>query len=193
MNASLSIVFIALYKLNNPKINIEVIIGSLLILWSIMDSTIFTKTLLDYSLMIVYGSMLLLKQIRKRSNKIIIISAIVLLSMMGFIVSKQQIVELCKSLMLISVMSLVHYNIYYNSYKEKPDIKAKYKLTDQEFKLINIFLDLCQTDPSNKAIAEKMFISESHIKALLNSIYEKFDIQKGGNKKTVLIFKLRDF
>ncbi len=194
MNGVLGSIFIVLYKVNPTKINIELVIGLILILWSLMCITIYSVSLLDYILMIVYGTMLLIKNNKDNIKvRIVIYSIVGLMCMLSFIFTDTLIIDVFKNLMLMSIMVLVHYNIYYNSYKEKPDIKAKYKLTDQEYKLINIFLDLCQTDPSNKAIAEKMFISESHIKTLFNSIYDKFDIKKGGNKKTVLIFKLKGF
>ncbi|MCP4988503.1 MAG: hypothetical protein GY928_21365 [Colwellia sp.] len=194
INSILAIPFFVLYKLNPIKIKLDIVIAIMYILWALSEMLIFKEKLIDYSIMMVYGFMLILKNLELKLKSILMLGAgLFALSMISLMVADVTIVDTAKNFLLITMLSILHYYFYDNSYKEKPDIKKKYRLTDQEFKLINIFLDLCQTDPSNKAIAEKMFISESHIKALLNSIYEKFDIQKGGNKKTVLIFKLRDF
>ncbi len=194
MNIVLSSIFIALYKINNTKINIEIVIGILLISWSVLCLNLYPVTLMDYVLMIVYGTMLLIKNsYGSRNKQIIIYVSVCILCMSTFIYTDNALVDVFKTILLMCIMALVHYHIYYNSYKEKPDIKKKYNLTDFEYKLIKVFVSLCETDPSNKAIAKKMNKSESHIKNTLNLIYDKFKIGLSGNKRTVLIFKLRDF
>ncbi len=54
-------------------------------------------------------------------------------------------------------------------------------------KIIKAILD---PNPSNSRIADDLYMSVSDVKLKLGNIYTKFNIEKGGSKKTELVTKL---
>jgi hypothetical protein len=193
INTILAIPFFILYKINPVKIKLDIIIAIMYILWALSEMLIFKEKLIDYSIMMVYGFTLILKNLKLNLKSILMLgSGLFAMSIISLMVADVTAVDTAKNFLLITMLSLLHYYFYHNSYKEKLDIKKKYNLTDYELKLINVFLDLCSSDPSYKILADKTHSTETNIKAQFKVIFEKFDIKKGGNKKTVLMYLLKD-
>ncbi len=192
INLCLSLPFIVMYKLE-CKLKIELIIASLLYCWVIFRVCKYQETVLNYSIALIYSSMLIVKISRNKIlSSIMVLLVIFSLSTLGILVSKDIPTEITKNILLIILMGIIHYKMYYSSYKETPDIKKLYNLT----KLDMIILDaLFLPDPCLKTIQDHVLSKDKHcsntyVKDRLQQLYKIFDVAKGGSRKTELLGKI---
>lgn len=177
-----ALIFLFIYKLK--KENIELVYGVFSLLYCIFLLFVEKVHVVEYSMVLVYGSFLILKHTKiKIVPTIFMITFVFSVIVCNMILIGGNIARLSGSIMFITTMGLIHYVIYYNEYKTEP----KHDFTDKEVLIIK---ELFEEDPSNKNIANKLNISEASVKADLGRIYAKMGINYGGGKKTELAVKL---
>lgn len=169
-------------------IKLEVVIALFLYAWSVYAIMLYTHDTVTYCISFAYSIMVFLKNLKVKPIIVIGFSIFqVTLTAAVFMVKSENTDKLFYCLFLTSFLCLLHYYIYYDEYKIETQVKDKYQLTKQEISIIN---EVLKPNPGNKRIASDLCMSEENVKRILGNIYIKFDILKGGSKKTELVAKL---
>ncbi len=191
INSILAAISFLLYKIDKIKIELEIPV--LLLLWATYKIIFESYEITDYNIMISISIMILLKHLRIRIIYIISISLfLVVLSTCSMMINEGNVARVINQLLLITVTCFLFYFIFYNEYKEIPDIKKLYNLT----KLDMIILDsLFLPDPCLKTIQDYVLSKDKHcsntyVKDRLQQLYKIFDVAKGGSRKTELLGKI---
>lgn len=187
INTVLAVLFFIPYKLKVK--NLEIVYGSILLLWVVFSIFTTSGNIVDYSILVTYCIMLIIKNTKIKRFPIIIISLSLLLALIiDMTINDGHVVRMVNNLLLISIMCLIHYYIYYKEYvEEKPDLKQKYFLNKKELEVIELIVN---QNPSNKEMADILGKKPATINKQLNDIYDKLDLPNSGNRKVDLVLHL---
>ncbi len=186
MNTVLSVVFLAMYKMQRIKIEVEISI--LLLICIVIKLTSEYVDMTEMSLLITYTMMLIVKQTKiKPIMLIVLIFGVFTIGVVSMILSHGNIALLSKQVLLVCVMSFIHYSIYYKDFKTKIDLKTKYNLEEWHIETIDLIV---KDNPTVSEMTEELNQSISTVNSYLKTIYDKMGIPEGGNRKAGLILKL---
>ncbi|MCP4267580.1 MAG: hypothetical protein GY777_18785 [Candidatus Brocadiaceae bacterium] len=186
INSVLCVFFLIPYIMNLK--NIEIFYGVILLSWVVFSLIIGSGNIVDYSILTTYCIMLIIKQTKFKATPVIIISLILFsIAVVDMILNDGNIARLANNILLVGVMSLVHYFIYYKEYKQPINLKAKYNLEEWHIKAIDLII---KDNPTVSEMTEELNQSISTVNSYLKTIYDKMGIPEGGNRKAGLILKL---
>lgn len=187
INSVLALLFFIPYKLKVT--NLEVVYGSILLLWVAFSIFTTSGNVVDYSILVTYCIMLIIKNTKIKILPIVVISLLLLLVLIvDMTINDGHVVRMVNNLLLIGVMCLVHYYIYYKEYiTTVPNIKELYNLNKKEIEIIDLIIN---TNPSNKEMADILNKTPATLNSQLNTIYDKFQLPSSGNRKTDLVLHL---
>ncbi len=160
----------------------------IMLLWSLYIMVSVPHDQVTHCFIYAYSSMIIYKIARRKYFTIFLLVALLVSThAISLMVNSMSPLTTLLNMFLICAFALLHYFIYYNEYKEPINIKSKYQITKQELEIIK---SLLKPNPSNRRIADDLYMSVSDVKLKLGNIYTKFNIEKGGSKKTELVTKL---
>ncbi len=191
INLILASIFFICSKARNR--NTSKIFGFILLFWSCYSILICKGNIVDYSLLITYSSMLLLKDFKIKLIPVsIIIIFVFIITSISMSLNKESIGRMVNNILLIAIMCIVHLKIYNKSYTENPDIKKLYNLTKLDMIILDsLFLpDPCLKTMQNYVLKKDIHCSKTYVKDRLQQFYDIFDIKSGGSRKTELVVRL---
>ncbi len=170
------------------KIKLEIVIGAFLYLWSVYAMFFYTEDTVPYSISFAYSIMIFFKSLKIKPIALVGASVFqVTLCSAIYTYRNEEVDKLFYCMFLTAFLCLIHYYIYHDEYRKNEEIQDRYQLTKDEMKIIKAILN---PNPSNSRIADDLYMSVSDVKLKLGNVYTKFNIEKGGSKKTELVTKL---
>ncbi len=191
INSSGATVYLILHKIKKVKIEISITITVFILL--LMKLIMFKVDVLEYSVLFSYGIMLIIKEVKSKLLPIIIlVLTVFILGTISMMINEGNIARMSNNILLITIMCITHYLIYYDSYKETPDIKKLYNLTKLDMIILDsLFLpDPCLKTMQNYVLKKDIHCSKTYVKDRLQQFYDIFDIKSGGSRKTELVVRL---
>ncbi len=194
INLSFSLIFLFLHKLN--KFPIEMTISLILLSWAIFRMIYYKGDFIEYSIMVSYSIMLILKKTKIKPLPIIFLSALMFVVCVSImIINEGNIARLVNNMTLVVLICIGHFLIYHNEYKEKkepPNIKKIYNLNDIDIIILDsLFLpDPCLKTIQDYVLSKKKHCSNTYVKDRLQQLYKIFKVAKGGSRKTELLGKI---
>ncbi len=190
LNLIISLPFLYLYIKKNE--NIEIFIAILLLIGALVRVVFQSNNIVDYSIMISYAYTLILKKTKLKPMFVFLIGLSLFLFVSITLMNNGNIARVVNNIMLVTVASISHIVIYYNEYKETPDIKKLYNLTKLDMIILDsLFLpDPCLKTMQNYVLKKDIHCSKTYVKDRLQQFYDIFDIKSGGSRKTELVVRL---
>ncbi len=191
INSVMSLPFIILHLFKIGKV--EIVLSVTIILWVVYKFLFNNENISNYSVMLAYSVMLILKETKIKPVSILAsIFGLILLYSVGIIVSNGNIARLANNTNLVILICVIHYINFYDSYVEPPDIKKLYNLTKLDMIILDaLFLpDPCLKTIQDRVLKKDIHCSKTYVKDRLQQFYDIFDIKSGGSRKTELVVRL---